>query len=103
MNAPVIHRDILKLHVAAVEAMRPLRFLGLLPRGTVGHVDVKDESALEFLADKSEGLSLMDLCGAEIELGRSLGRNVGIILRSGLRDAEIETIPALAEPTRAVR
>ncbi len=98
MNAPVIHRDILKLHIAAVEAMYPLRFVGLLPRGTLGHVDLKDETALEFLAEKSEGLSLMDLCGAEIELGRRLGRSVGVILRSGLHDTEIDTVPALAEP-----
>ena len=38
-------RDILKLHIAAVEGMFPLRFIGALPRGSVGHVDESDERA----------------------------------------------------------
>jgi hypothetical protein len=88
MNAHVIPREILKLHIAAVEGMFPLRFIGALPRGCVGHVDEADESALEFLADDLEGLSLLDLCKAELELGRRLGRSVGIVLQDGLKSDE---------------
>ena len=97
MNAHVIPRDILKLHIAAVEGMFPLRFIGALPRGCVGHVNEADESALEFLAEMRDGLSLLGLCNAEIELGRRLGRNVGLVLSSGLKDREAVEIPKLVQ------
>ncbi|HEY8578678.1 MAG TPA: hypothetical protein VIL72_02245 [Beijerinckiaceae bacterium] len=98
MNAPVIHREILKLHIAAVEEMYPITFVGRLPRGSVGSVRISDENALEFLCRKREGLTLFDLCGAENELGRRLGRTVGIVLESGLKGREAEEFPRLAEP-----
>ena len=97
MNAHVIPRDILKLHIAAVEGMFLLRFIGALPRGCVGHVNEADESALEFLADDLQGLSLLDLCKAEIELGRRLERSVGLVLSSGLKDREAVEIPKLVQ------
>ncbi len=96
MNAHVIPRDILKLHIAAVEGMFPLRFIGALPRGCVGHVNEADESALEFLAEDLQGLSLLDLCKAEIELGRRLGRSVGIVLHGGLKSDEAARLANLA-------
>lgn len=96
MNAHVIPRDILKLHLAAIEDMFPLRFIGALPRGSAGHVDESDERALEFLADDLQGLSLLDLCKAEIELGRRLGRSVGIVLHGGLKSEEAARLANLA-------
>jgi hypothetical protein len=92
MNAHVIPRDILKLHIAAVEENFPLRFIGMLPKGSAGHLDESDERALEFLADDLQGLSLLDLCKAEIELGRHLGRSVGIVLHGGLKSDEAATL-----------
>lgn len=97
MNAPLIHRDILRLHIAAVEDKFPLRVVGMLPRGTLGHVDESDERALEFLAEKRDGLTLMGLCDAEIELGRRLGRSVGLVLVSGLKGREAVEIPKLVK------
>jgi predicted nucleotidyltransferase len=97
MNAPDINRSILRMHIAAIEQKYPIKIVGLLPRGCVGHVYDKDD-AVEFLAEKRTGLSLLGLAGAEVDLGDRLGRPVGIVLKSGLRDREAEEFPRLAEP-----
>ena len=96
MNAPDINRSILRMHIAAIEAKHPIKILGLLPRGSVGHVF--EANALDFLAEKRPGLSLLGLCEAEGGLSERLGRPVGIVLVSGLRDREAEQFPKLAEP-----
>jgi predicted nucleotidyltransferase len=96
MNAPDINRNILRYHIATIEAKYPIKIVGLLPRGSVGHVF--DDSALDFLAEKRPGLDLLDLAGAEIDLGDLLGRPVGIVLKSGLRDREAEEFPRIVEP-----
>jgi hypothetical protein len=80
----------------AVETKFPLRFVGLLPRGTAAHVFDKD--AIDLLAEKREGLSLLSLVGAEIELAERLGRPVGIVLVSGLRGDDGERVKASAQP-----
>jgi predicted nucleotidyltransferase len=95
MNAPDINRSILRMHVAAIEAKYPIKIIGLLPRGSVGHVF--EDSALDFLAEKRPGLSLLELSGAEIDLAEKLGRPVGIVLVSGLRDREAEEFPRTVE------
>jgi predicted nucleotidyltransferase len=95
MNAPEINRNILRYHIAAIEAKYPIKIVGLLPRGSVGHVF--DDNALDFLAEKRPGLDLLDLAGAEIDLGDLLGRPVGIVLKSGLRDREAEEFPRIVE------
>jgi predicted nucleotidyltransferase len=96
MNAPDINRSILRMHVAAMEDKHPIKILGLLPRGSVGHMyDV--EGAVEFLAEKKPGLSILGLCGAESDLAERLGRPVGIVLVSGLRDREADEFPKIAE------
>ena len=56
------------------------------------------DNALDFLAEKRPGLDLFDLAGAEIDLGDLLGRPVGIVLKSGLKDHEAEEFPRLVEP-----
>ncbi|MEA2878315.1 MAG: hypothetical protein QOF14_3511 [Hyphomicrobiales bacterium] len=96
MNALNINRSILRLHIAAIEAKFPLKILGLLPRGSAGHVF--DPNGIEFLAEKRPGLSLLDLAGAEVDLGDKLGRQVGIVLVSGLRDREAVEFPKTVEP-----
>src|SRR4028118_960587 len=95
MNAPVIPRSILKHHVASIEARYPLEVIGLLPSGSVGHVS--EENALEFLARRRGDLSLLDLVQAEIDLRDLLGRPVGIVLVSGLRDREAAEFPKIVE------
>jgi hypothetical protein len=96
MNAPDINRSILRMHVAAVEARHPIKIIGLLPRGSVGHVCHGD--ALEFLAEKKAGLDLLGLAEAEGDLAERLGRSVGIVLVSGLRDQEAIEFPRVVEP-----
>jgi hypothetical protein len=96
MNAPDINRSILRMHIAAIEAKYPIKILGLLPRGSVGHVF--DDNALDFLAEKRPGLSLLGLSGAEVDLAEKLGRPVGIVLVSGLRDREAKEFPRIVEP-----
>lgn len=96
MNAPDINRSILRMHIAAIEGKYPIKIVGLLPRGSVGHVF--DENALDFLAEKRPGLTLFGLAGAERSLGEKLGRPVGIVLVSGLRDREAEEFPRIVEP-----
>ena len=97
MNRPDINRAILRMHVAAIEAKHPIRIVGLLPRGSVGHVYEQDD-ALEFLAEKKPGLSLLGLAEAEVDLGDLLGRPVGIVLKSGLKGREADEFPRLVEP-----
>jgi predicted nucleotidyltransferase len=80
----------------AVEEKFPLHFVGLLPRGTAAHVF--DEDAIDLLAERREGLSLLSLAGAEIELGERLGRQVGIVLVGGLRGERGERVKASARP-----
>lgn len=96
MNAPIPHRAILRHHVATIESRHPLKILGLLPRGSVAHVF--DEDALDFLAEKRNGLGLFGLSAAESDLADLVGRPVGIVLVSGLRDREAEEFPKVVEP-----
>jgi predicted nucleotidyltransferase len=95
MNAPIINRAILRMHVAAIEAKHPVKIIGLLPRGSAGHV--LEDDALDFLAEKKPGLSLLGLSRAEGELADRIGRPVGIVLMSGLHSPEAEEFPRIAE------
>ena len=96
MNVHQIDRRTLLAHLHATEEKFPLRFVGLLPRGTAAHV-VGDE-AIDLLAEKLHGLSLTSLTGAEIDLSRRLQRPVGIVLKSELKGREATEIPASARP-----
>jgi predicted nucleotidyltransferase len=96
MNKPDINRSILRMHIATIEAKHPIKIIGLLPRGSVGHVF--EDNALDFLAEKRPGLDLWELAGVEVELADLLGRPVGVVLVSGLRGREAEELPRLAEP-----
>lgn len=96
MNIPDVNRSIMRMHIAAIEAKHPIKILGLLPRGSVGHVFADD--ALDFLAEKRPGLSLLGLAQAEVDLSELLGRPVGIVLVSGLRDREAIEFPRVVQP-----
>lgn len=96
MNVPIVHRAVLKHHVATIEARHPIKILGLLPRGSAAHV-FSDE-ALDFLAEKRPGLDLLGLCEAEVDLEDLLGRPVGIVLISGLKGQEVIELPAKLDP-----
>jgi hypothetical protein len=95
MDVPIINRSMLRTHVAAIEAKHAIKIVGLLPRGSAAHVF--DDNALDFLAEKEPGLSLLGLCEAEGELADRIGRPVGIVLLSGLSGREAEEFPKLAE------
>lgn len=96
MNAPVLHRSLLKHHVAAIEATHPIKIIGLLPHGSAGHVF--EDDAIEFLAERRNGLSYFGLAKAERDLGHLLGHRVGIVLLSELSGREAEELPNQAEP-----
>lgn len=96
MNAPVIDRSTLRRHVEAVEAQFALTIVAVLPAGSAAHVP--DADSMSFLAKAHDGLSLLGLAGAEIALGDALGRPVGIVLASGLNEAERQHLTAAAEP-----
>ena len=96
MNKPVIDRSALRRHVSAVEEAYPLRILGLLPRGSAAHVFSPD--AVDFLAEKREGLDLLGLSEAEVELSNRLGREVGIVLVSGLKGRQADELPKALSP-----
>jgi hypothetical protein len=95
MNAPVLHRPILRHHVSTIEAAHPIKILGLLPRGSAAHVF--EDNALDFLAEKRPGLDLLGLSQAEVDLANLLGRPVGIVLISGLKGREAEEFPRALE------
>jgi predicted nucleotidyltransferase len=96
MNAPIIHRTLLKRHIGTIEAKYPIKILGLLPRGSAAHVF--EEDALDFLAEKRAGLDLLGLCEAEADLSDLLGRPVGIVLISGLKGREAAEFPRMLDP-----
>jgi predicted nucleotidyltransferase len=86
----------LRQHAAIVEAKYPIKILGILPRGSVGHLFAV--TGIDLLAEKRPGLSLLSLAGAEIELGELIQRPVGIVLVSGLKGREAEEFPRLMQP-----
>ncbi|HEV2954691.1 MAG TPA: hypothetical protein VGX95_01115 [Xanthobacteraceae bacterium] len=96
MYVPPIDHDFLRTHVATVEAKYPIKILGILPRGSVGHLFAV--MGLDLLAEKRPGLSLLSLAGAEIDLGELIQRPVGIVLISGLRGREAEEFPRRIQP-----
>ena len=96
MNVHHIDRTALRTQLRAIEAEFPLRFAGLLPRGTAAHVFGDD--AVDLLAEKQPGLSLTSLTGAEIELSKRLKRPVGIVLKSELKGREEQEVLAAVRP-----
>ena len=92
---PVDYAELRK-HVATVEAKYPIKILGVLPRGSVGHLFAV--TGIDLLAEKRPGLSLLTLAGAEIDLGELIQRPVGIVLVSGLKGREAEDFPRLMQP-----
>jgi hypothetical protein len=95
MNIQQINRQKLLDQIRSVEEEYPLPFLGVPPRGTAAHVI---EDAIDLLAEKREGFSLLSLAGAEIALAERLGRPVGIVLICGLRGADGERVKASVRP-----
>ena len=72
MNVPDINRSILRMHVAAIEAKYPIKIIGVLPRGSVGHMYDKD-NAIEFLAEKRGGNGAgAQLCPGLAEHGKAV-------------------------------
>jgi predicted nucleotidyltransferase len=96
MNVHQIDRRILLAQLQAVEQKFPLRFVGLLPRGSAAHVFGDD--AVDLLAEKRPGLSLTSLTGAEIDLSKRLKRPVGIVLKSELKGREEMEVLAEVQP-----
>lgn len=96
MNKPVIDRSVLRRHIAAIEAAYPIRILGLLPTELSPRVPL-DEGVV-FLAQKGERLSLLTMAKAQVELSEKLGRPVAIVLRSGLRAADLDTAQSRLSP-----
>lgn len=96
MNVHQIDRRILLTHLHAVEEKFPLRFVGLLDRGSAPHVFGDD--AVDLLAEKRDGLSLLGVAKAEAELSDRLGRPVGILLRSELHGSDETRILAGLKP-----
>ncbi len=96
MNVHQIDRQKLLDHLHDVEERFPLRFVGLLARGSAPHIFGED--AYDFLAEKREGLSLVSLTGAEIDLSKRLGHPVGIVLRSELHGEDARRVLATLQP-----
>jgi hypothetical protein len=96
MDVQHIDRQKLLHHLHEVEAQYPLRFVGLLQRGSAPHVF--GDEALDFVAEKREGLSLLSLTSAEIDLSDKLGHPVGIVLRSELHGNDADRVPATLHP-----
>jgi hypothetical protein len=92
MNIHQIDRQKLRTQLRDIEQKYPLRFVGLLARGSAPHVFGDD--AFDFLAEKREGLSLLSLTGAEVELSDMLGHPVGIVLRSELHGNDAKRVLA---------
>jgi hypothetical protein len=86
MNAPVIDRRILRLHLDAIEAAYPLVFVGQLPDGAAFHVE--EPNVVSFLAEDRPGLDYISLAQVEIDLTERLGLPVGVLLVGELNARE---------------
>jgi hypothetical protein len=96
MNVHQIDRRKLRDDLREIEEKYPLRFVGLLARGSAPHVFGED--AFDFLAEKRQGLSLLSLTGAELDLAERLGHPVGIVLRSELHGDDATRVLATLQP-----
>src|SRR6267142_1260119 len=96
MNNQQIDRENLRHHLHDIEEKYPLRIVGFLARGSAPHVFGDD--ALDFLAEKREGLSLLSLASAEVDLSDKLGHPVGIVLRSELHGNDAVRVLATFQP-----
>ncbi len=96
MNVHQIDRRKLGDDLREIEKKYPLRFIGLLARGSAPHVFGED--AFDFLAEKRQGLSLLSLTGAELDLADRLGHPVGIVLRSELHGDDATRVLATLQP-----
>jgi hypothetical protein len=96
MNVHQIDRQKLLRHLREIEGQYPLRFVGLLERGSAPHIFGDD--AFDFLAEKREGLSLLSLTSAEIDMSDKLGHPVGIVLRSELHGNDADRVLATLQP-----
>ncbi len=82
--------------IQAIEERYPLRIVGLLPRGSAVHVF--EENAVDLLAKKRLGLTLLQVAQAEADLSEELGRPVGIVLTSEVHGAEAAYLSEAARP-----
>jgi hypothetical protein len=75
MNVPIINRSILRMHVAALEAKHPIKIVGLLPRGSAGHVVQDDAFQLKYKPwpQRFRGLR-SEIC--EITSSTAIGRSI---------------------------
>lgn len=96
VNVHQIDRPALRKQLQAVEKRFPIHFIGLLPRGAAAHIVEAD--AVDLLAEKREGLSLLGLAEAEVELSERIGRPVGIVLVSGLKGDYGDRVKASVRP-----
>jgi hypothetical protein len=96
MNVHQIDRQKLRDDLREIEEKYPLRFVGLLARGSAPHIFGED--AFDFLAEKRQGLSLLSLTGAELDLADRLGHPVGIVLRSELDGDDATRVLATLQP-----
>ncbi len=96
MNIHEIDREALRHHLHEIEDKYPLRIVGFLARGSAPHVF--GDGAFDFLAEKREGLSLLSLASAEVDLSDKLGHPVGIVLRSELHGDDAVRILATLRP-----
>jgi hypothetical protein len=82
MNKPVIDRSALRRHVQEIERQYPLTIVGFLPASFTAQL--RGGEGIAFLAEKAQGLSMLDLARAQVALSERLAHPVAIVLRSGL-------------------
>lgn len=96
MNAPVIDRSRLVAATRDIEERYALEIAGTLPDGIVGHPS--ERAPLVLLATGREGLSLLDLSSAEVELEDRLRAPVRILLKSELEGGRRADLAAVSRP-----
>src|SRR5262249_11756560 len=79
IDYPKVSKARLRGYLEAIEAKFPIRFLGVIP--PEAHLRDAAEPALQLLAEKKEGLSLLELAEAEVELSDQMKRPVAILLK----------------------
>ena len=82
--------------ILAIAARRGASNLAVF--GSVARGDASDSSDVDILVDLEAGRSLLDLGGLLMDLRESLGREVDVVTRAGLRPRIRDRVLAEAKP-----
>jgi len=97
MNIALLDTMAVRRQAEPILTRHGLELVGLLPRGTAGHVD--GALGLDLLARATREIGYLDVASAEVAITDAFGMPVGIRLESELRrDADRAAVMSVLRP-----